>query len=508
MKTPIFCGDDLLLAEVPDDTRIIGPPPPGEARGPARPILARALDQPLESPPLEELVGPSSRVVIAFDDNALPLPAMRRELRPLAMELILERLKKAGVKEERVRLICAQGLHRKLTSDELASLVGKEIFNRFAPDRVGNHDGEDPDGITEVGTTDQGEVVEINRAAARSDLLIYVNINWTQMNGGWKSVSVGLGTYRTISQHHNPGVLTASRSLMEPHQSSMHQMYERMGAVISKQVRCVTLEMVIDWRLWWGVWRSMNLDPGNHRIPLLARAAALLPRGGKDLMRRAFSADYGLRAATFGQVDAVHRQTLALLDEAPCVQVQGQSDALLLGVVNMSPYAVGGYPNPILIANLGLGYLFNLHQGRPLVKQGGTVIICNPCEARFHPVHHPSYKRFYEQALTESTDPETLHRELESSYAEDPEFRRLYRDGHAYHGVHPFFTWYWCCHARAHAGRIIVAGAREPAAVERMGFEPASTVERALAMARESAPGGMSLTYQMIPPAFICKVSG
>ena len=41
--------------------------------------------------------------------------------------------------------------------------------------------------------------MEINRAAAQCDLLIYVNINWTQMNGGWKSVSVGLGTYRTIS---------------------------------------------------------------------------------------------------------------------------------------------------------------------------------------------------------------------------------------------------------------------------------------------------------------------
>ncbi len=294
---------------------------------------------------------------------------------------------------------------------------------------------------------------------------------------------------------------------MEPHQSSMHQMYERMGPVIEKQVRCVTLEMVIDWRLWWGVWCSMTLSPEIHSLSLAARAAALLPLRAKDLMSQAFSADYGLRAATFGQVDAVHRRTLSLLDEAPCVQVQGQSDTLLLGVANLSPYAVGGYPNPILVANLGLGYMFNLHQGRPLVKKGGTVIIANPCEARFHPVHHPSYKRFFEEALVQTSDPETLHRELETSYAEDPEFRRLYREGNAYHGVHPFFTWYWCCHARAHAGRIIVAGAKEPWAVERLGFEPAATVEQALAMARESAGQGMSLTYQMIPPAFICKVS-
>ena len=508
MKTPIFCGDDLLLAEVPDHTRIIAPPPLAQPAKDPRAVISQALDQPEDSPPLEDLVRPSSRVVIAFDDNALPLPAMRRELRPLALKIILARLKRAGVAEEKISLICAQGLHRKLTPAELARLVGQETFSRFAPDRVNNHDAEDPGGIVEVGRTDQGEVIEINREAAQSDLLIYLNINWTQMNGGWKSVSVGLGTYRTISQHHNPEVLTASRSLMEPHQSAMHQMYGRMGQVLGQKVRCVSLELVIDWRLWWGPWRSMTLAPDAHRVPLLARAAALLPRRAKDLMRQAFSADYRLRAVTFGQVDAVHCRTLALLDQAPCVKVQDQSDTLLLGVVNMSPYAVGGFPNPILVANLGLGYLFNLHQGMPLVKEGGTVIICNPCEARFHPVHHPSYERFFNQALAETTDPETLHRDLESGYAEDPEFRRLYREGHAYHGVHPFFTWYWCCHARAHAGRIIVAGAREPNAVQRLGFESASSVEQAISMAQESSPGPMSLTYPMIPPAFICKVSG
>jgi len=264
---------------------------------------------------------------------------------------------------------------------------------------------------------------------------------------------------------------------------------------------------VIDSKLWWGPWQGMNLDPSMSRLPLSARAPGRMPLFAKDLMRRAFTADYGLRAAGFGQVDAVHRRTLSALDEDRCVQrVRGQSDALLLGVVDLSPYSVGGYPNPILVANLGLGYLFNLHQGRPLVREGGTVILCNPCRAHFHPRHHPSYERFFQQALKETTDPVQLHEQYEQTYAEDEGFRGAYRHGHAYHGVHPFFTWFWCCHARAHAGRIIVAGAEEPWAVKRLGFEPADSVEQALDMAREGHPGGMSLTYQMVPPAFVCKV--
>ena len=37
-----------------------------------------------------------------------------------------------------------------------------------------------------IGTTPEGEVVEINKRAADSDLIVYVNINSVAMDGGWK----------------------------------------------------------------------------------------------------------------------------------------------------------------------------------------------------------------------------------------------------------------------------------------------------------------------------------
>ena len=42
--------------------------------------------------------------------------------------------------------------------------------------------------------------------------------------------------------------------------------------------------------------------------------------------------------------------------------------------------------------------------------------------------------------------------------------------------------------------------------MERLGFEPAATMERALDLAREGQAGAMSLTCPMVPPAFVCKV--
>ncbi len=50
-----------------------------------------------------------------------------------------------------------------------------------------------------IGTTDQGEVLEINKRAADSDLLVYVNINSVAMDGGWKSITTGLASYRCLS---------------------------------------------------------------------------------------------------------------------------------------------------------------------------------------------------------------------------------------------------------------------------------------------------------------------
>ena len=45
-----------------------------------------------------------------------------------------------------------------------------------------------------------------------------------------------------------------------------------------------------------------------------------------------------------------------------------------------------------------------------------------------------------------------MHKEFEESFATDPWYIHLYRTGHAYHGVHPFYMWYWCAHALAAPG--------------------------------------------------------
>ena len=71
--------------------------------------------------------------------------------------------------------------------------------------------------------------------------------------------------------------------------------------------------------------------------------------------------------------------------------------------------------------------------------------------------------------LAETTDPVEIASQYEESFATDPWYIHLYRTGHAYHGVHPFYMWYWCAHALEHLGAVIIVGG-DPAAVRRLGL--------------------------------------
>ena len=165
------------------------------------------------------------------------------------------------------------------------------------------------------------------------------------------------------------------------------------------------------------------------------------------------------------------------------VEVQGQTDILTMGIPYICPYNVNSIMNPILVMCMGLGYLFNLYRGKPLVREGGVVIMTHPTQPDFHPVHHPSYIDFYEQVLAETTDPHVMSKQYEERYANDEWYRHLYRTSYAYHGVHPFYMWYWGAHAHAAtAARIIIVGG-DPKAVRRLGFVPASTLDDALEIA-------------------------
>ena len=67
-------------------------------------------------------------------------------------------------------------------------------------------------------------------------------------------------------------------------------------------------------------------------------------------------------------------------------------------------------------------------------------------------------KKKSEEVLAETTDPLVMEAQFEERFATDEWYRHLYRTSYAYHGVHPFYMWYWGAHAMQHLGQVIIVG--------------------------------------------------
>jgi hypothetical protein len=503
-------GEGFRLQRFPLGTRVVYPPESLPGLRDVDAAIRRALLEPENSEPLPALLRSGMRLTIALDDISLPLPPMQApDVRQRVLEQVLTMAAEAGVDD--VELIVANALHRRMTGPEIRRIVGERVFRSFWPKLLYNHDAEDRANLAHVGLTDKGEDVEISRRAAESDLLVYVNINLVAMDGGHKSVPVGLASYQSLRHHHNSHTMVHSRSFMDPDKSELHSSAWRMGRLLAEHLKIFTIETTLNndvfpapytffnKREWEWSLRDQALMLGARRG--LAAAPARLKR---QLFQR-MAAPYGVTGVHAGETEAVHVKTLANVHRQQLVEVQGQSDVLVTGVPYLCPYNVNSVMNPILATCMGLGYLFNMYRGQPLVRRGGVMILFHPVPWEFSQLHHPSYVDFFEEVLVESTDPATIEAKFEQQYATDPWYTHLYRTSHAYHGVHPFYMWYWAAHAMDHLGDVIWVGA-DRRAVRRMGFRAASTFADALEMASDTVGASPTITYLHDPPHALAEV--
>jgi hypothetical protein len=512
-RTPpllVHAGEGFGLQRFPLGTQVIYPP---DSLPPIRDVngaIRDALLNPAGSEPLPELLKPGMRLTIAFDDISLPLPPMQTpDIRGRVIEHVLELAARRGVDD--VKLVVANSLHRRMTPAEIKRAVGERVYRSFWPEDLTNFDAEDPAGLTHVGQTDRGEDVEISRRAAESDLLVYVNINLVAMDGGHKSVPVGLGSYKSLRHHHNVHTMLNSRSYMDPPQSALHGSAARMGRLLAEHLRIFTIETTLNNETFPKAFGFLNkrewewslADQGAYLAAKRAndRAPARMRR---EVFRR-IVAPYGVTGVNAGETEAVHERTLANLYRQQLVEVDGQADVMVVGLPYISPYNVNSIMNPILVHCLGLGYYFNLYRGKPVVRPGGVMILHHPVPWEFHQVHHPSYVDFFDEVLSETTDPGAIESKFEQQYAQDPWYVHLYRNSYAYHGVHPFYMWYWGAHAMDYLGDVIFVGADRRSA-GRMGYRTAGTFADALEMAGETVGRSPRIAYLHCPPLVLAEV--
>lgn len=508
----IFAGDKLVEVDMPPGTRVIYPRQPLAPLKDVDAAIRYAINHPHGSEPLHALLRPGMKVFIAIDDISLPLPPMKRpDVRERVLTVVLQTLADHGVED--YEMCIATSVHRRMTADEVRWIVGDRIFNSHWPDRLYNHDAEDTANMKEICTTEEGEVVEINKRAAESDLIIYVNLNLVPMDGGHKSVTVGLCGYKSLRAHHEPKTMRQCHSYMDPKSSALNTSVVRMGRALQKHVKVFTIETTVNNNMFDKslAFLHKNEDDltGGERAALKALTFTLskLPQPARQAIFQKVPSPYGVTGVFAGATEAVHELTLQKCNEQYVVPIKGQADILVAGIPYISPYNVNSFLNPLLVSVMAQGYLFNLYRGAPLVKKGGTMIITHPCSDIFDKEHHAPYIEFVHNLLPETRDAMELHKRYEAKFASNPAYIQMYRTGNAYHPAHPFFMWYWGEAGRQHIGRVIVVGADNEYIPKLLGYETARSMPEALEMAKDGLSHDPSITMTHIPPILMADVT-
>lgn len=505
-------GEDFIDYKFPAGTRVIYPNLPMKPIENTRAAIRYAINHPEgDCLPLFAQLKPGMKVTIAIDDISVPLPQMKSpDLRQQMLEILIEMLEDHGVED--YEIIIALALHRRMTPGEIKHAVGQKIFDAYYPHRLYNMDSEDEDNMVVVGTTDQDEEVQVVRRVAESDLLIYANINFVPMNGGFKSIGTGLSGYKAIRHHHNPCTIKKSNSYMDPENSELYKRNKRQALVLKEHVNVFHIETAINNKMYddpmafmaipEDMWTSADL----LKYKSMQWSLKKLPRAAKRALMFKIPSDYGLIGCFAGETEAAHRKTLQKCWQQHQVDIEGQADILVYGIPYASPYNVNSIMNPLLVRVMALGYFFNMYRNKPLVKKGGTIIVTHPCYDEFDPEHHPSYIEFFNRCLPETRDSHQLARRWEKEFANNPNYTEMFRRGNAYHGVHPFYMWYWAENGQHHVGDVIVVGAENEHVPARMGWRSARTMGEALDMARDNHGTSPQITMMHHPPFLVANV--
>jgi nickel-dependent lactate racemase len=439
MNITLPYADGTITATVPDSTRRLSAVPEA-GLAPLRDLdgaVRSALSAPRGMPRIRDLVKPGARVTIAFDDHTT---GSFGPIRPIAIRAVLDELAAAGVSRSAVTLVCANALHRMCRPSELTRLLDADLVAEFGA-RLVCHDAENRDEIADLGATaEHGYPVEISRHVTGRDLTVYVNTNYIRgFTGGWKSVCIGLSTWKSIRVTHDPDGMS-----MSLHRNRMHAVLDEMGQHVEQRLgrRIFKIDTVL-------------ADPF-HASHVFA--------GGVDETRRA-------------AIDVQASRFPSRRDAAP-----EPVDILVYGVPDSSPYAIWAGLNPILtLVSMGLGYLGGMIDAAG--KPGCTVIMAAAVREAWDRVHHPSYPDVWERVLPHTRDPYEIMARHETEFATHPEHVDAYRHRFAFHPIHGLLATHPLKRLRR-VGRVIVAGARDPHVPRHLGYEVAASVEEAIARAQ------------------------
>jgi nickel-dependent lactate racemase len=223
--------------------------------------MGASIDDPFDSQTLEEIISPNESVLIVVSD------ATRATASGQVVNLLVRRLVQLGVAPHDLRIIFATGIHRPVTAEEKRELLTPFVLQRI---RTLEHNADDPAQHVELGMTERGTPIELNRALTEHDHVILtgaINFHYfAGFTGGRKSICPGLASARTVAATHlhaldfETGGRRAGVGTGRLDANAVHEECERIAAEIAPSflLNTWTNEAGVAVRLYAGDWRSAH----------------------------------------------------------------------------------------------------------------------------------------------------------------------------------------------------------------------------------------------------------
>jgi lactate racemase len=196
MRLKLAYGRQGLQLNLPEQADVIEPRfAPGLPDETAS--LRVAMQDPLGSPALRDLVAPGDSVVVVHTDITRATPNDR------ILPVLLAELETAGIQRDDFTLLNGLGTHRFQTDAELRALLGDDIVENY---RCLQHDCQDDDNLVALGETPMGNPVRVNRQYLEADVRILTGFIephfFAGFSGGPKAILPSLaGTESVFSNH-------------------------------------------------------------------------------------------------------------------------------------------------------------------------------------------------------------------------------------------------------------------------------------------------------------------
>lgn len=495
-RVPLLFGSRVAVLDAGDEALVLRPPPPGEAIADVAAAVRDALRFPLAGEPLEALVPRGGRATIVVEPPALPIPSAQHDPRQAAIASTVDELARIGLPLERQTLLVAGGLARRAGRRELEALVSPEFARRFHG-RVEVHDAEDPS-LADLGNA--GSIpLRVHPALVETDIVVVVSAAESVLHGG-PAALVGAAGAETLRA-------AGAYSLLETAASQGWEIGVALERALARRVPLIGASLVLNHPHLSGALRGFPYEPeAVERVAAspLRRLFGVLPGPLRGRILHSLPLRITAAAAFAGPPSVAHAEALLRAIEARSAELDGQLDAICIGIPRTTPHLPRERPNPLLAAYLGLALALRLWRDAFPLAEGGTAILLHRFHRKFsHPTQQP-YRAFF-QATRLGREPEELA-EAERAAAQDERAIAAYREGRSCHPLLPFADWAACAPAIGRLGAVLVAGCRDAVAARQLGFVPTHGVGAALAMAHGRAGRPPRIGFLLSPPYFPIRV--